>query len=330
MGLRIGGFIFLSLQEYRNRISARQKGVYRIMCLGESTTAIGGKNSYPRQVEKILNQRDIEVKFSVINKGVVGADSGEIISQLEDNLNKYNPDMVITMMGINDEACTMPHEDILTKEDTLFFKTFRIYKLTKLLHARIITKLEVIREEEVFKEAIKMNPGNDHLYAELGFHYRIRDKYDKAEKVLKKAIEINPENEMAYRALASLYGELGKCKLAKDYFKKANGLSLSAYNPVMCHNYQRLREIVARKGIKLVCVQYPVRSIEPLKKMLEDKDGIIFVDNEIVFKKALEQVSYDEYFTDMLGGDFGHCTLKGNGLLAKNIANTILKECFLE
>ena len=62
--------------------------------------------------------------------------------------------------------------------------------------------------------------------------------------------------------------------------------------------------------------------------MFENKEGIIFVDNEMVFRKALKQASYDEYFTDMFAGDFGHCTPKGNRLLAENIANVILKECF--
>jgi hypothetical protein len=33
---------------------------------------------------------------------------------------------------------------------------------------------------------------------------------------------------------------------------------------------------------------------------------------------------------DMFGGDFGHCTEKGNQLLAQNIADTILKEVFHE
>ena len=39
IGLRMGGFIVMSLQEYRNHISMKQKGTYRIMCLGESTTS---------------------------------------------------------------------------------------------------------------------------------------------------------------------------------------------------------------------------------------------------------------------------------------------------
>ncbi|MCX5702370.1 MAG: hypothetical protein NTW64_05310, partial [Candidatus Omnitrophica bacterium] len=56
-GLRLGGFIILSLQEYRNNLSIRQKGAYRIICLGESTT----QNQYPPFLEEILNQRNIGI-----------------------------------------------------------------------------------------------------------------------------------------------------------------------------------------------------------------------------------------------------------------------------
>ena len=66
----------------------------------------------------------------------------------------------------------------------------------------------------------------------------------------------------------------------------------------------------------------------PLKKMFKDSNGIIFVDNEKIFKEALKNASFKEYFMDMFAGDFGHCTPKGNKLLAKNVANAILKERF--
>jgi len=71
-----------------------------------------------------------------------------------------------------------------------------------------------------------------------------------------------------------------------------------------------------------------MRSVEPLKEMFRNREGIIFVDNERPFKERVAKEGYDEYFADMFGGDFGHCTEKGNRLLAGNIANTILKECF--
>jgi len=55
---------------------------------------------------------------------------------------------------------------------------------------------------------------------------------------------------------------------------------------------------------------------------------IIFIDNEISFKAAVKRSSYNDYFQDAFGGDFGHGTLKGNRLLAENTARVILKEVF--
>ena len=430
IGLRIGGFVFLSLQEYRNRISLKEQRAYRIMCLGGSTTAIGGKDSYPTQLQEILNQQDIGIKFSVINKGVDGIDSADIVSRLENNLDKYTPDMVITMMGINDGEGTIVYEDSLAFKTKSFFKAFRTYKLVKLLKLHIKNKtqerykevkeinsdfvlgwlyseqeridvfklreelLEVAEEilkkaievnprntvaylelgccykrqrkydqaEEMFQKAIETNPKKDSVYLESGCLYNEQGKYNQAKEMLKRTIEINPENIQAYselghcyrcqgeykqaeemfkkaiginprsaelhNGLAICYKEQGKNKLAEEYFRKANKLRLETYNPVTRYNYQKLKEVVIQRGIKLICVQYPVRSVEPLKKMLEPHEGIIFVDNEMVFKKALKYGRYDEYFTDNFGGDFGHCTRKGNRLLAENIADVILKECF--
>jgi hypothetical protein len=71
-----------------------------------------------------------------------------------------------------------------------------------------------------------------------------------------------------------------------------------------------------------------VRSLEPLKKIFEGQSGIILVDNENIFIKAIQKDGYSAYFTDAFGGDFGHCTEKGNKLLAENIANAILKKLF--
>nr|MBU1328568.1 hypothetical protein [Candidatus Omnitrophota bacterium] len=73
-----------------------------------------------------------------------------------------------------------------------------------------------------------------------------------------------------------------------------------------------------------------MRNIAPLKKIFkEEMEGsIVFVDNERIFKDAVKDKGYKEYFNDMFDGDFGHCTPKGNKLLAENIASTILKEVF--
>ena len=85
--------------------------------------------------------------------------------------------------------------------------------------------------------------------------------------------------------------------------------------------------MVIERGIKLVCVQYPMRSTEPLKKIFDSTEGIIFADNQIIFKNKLRSGKYEDYFVDNFGGDFGHGTPKGNQLIAQNVADTILKHC---
>jgi len=517
LGLRLGGFIFLSLQEYKNRISLKQKGTYRILCLGESTTA----GQWPGPLEDALNQKDIGIRFSVIDKGIPGTNTGVILSQLEDNLDKYNPQMVITMMGINDRKYILPYEDIPAKKAILFFRSFRTYKLIRLLRLHIINKAREIgvyrprdkkentndstklgsflnQQEEIlkkvieidpeneqgyfrlgryyrkigehnkseemfkkaieidpenekcyfrlgryyrkigehnksggmFKKAIEMNPENEEGYLGLGKYYRDKGEYNKAEEMFKKAIEIDPENEEGYlqlgryyrdkgghnkaeemfkkaieidpenewgylglgkyyiekgeldkaeemfkktieidpvnewgylqlgkyyrdkgehnksggmfkkaieidpendkliAALAVFYMEKGEYTLAEECSKKAESLRTGHYNPATHHNYQRLKEIVTEGGIRLVCVQYPMRNIELLKRMFKEKEGSIFVDNEKLFKEVVGKEGHDEYFTDLFAGNFGHCTPKGNRLLAENIANRILKEYF--
>ena len=165
--------------------------------------------------------------------------------------------------------------------------------------------------------------------------YRSHGKKDEADKVLKDAmtavengIKDDPSNDKLHKLLVRLYEEFEEHALAEAHRAKYEFSKPESYNSVTRYNYRRLKRIVLDRGIKLVCVQYPMRSIAPLKKMLEPNDGAVFVDNEAVFKEALKDSSYDEYFEDRFGGDFGHCTPEGNRLLAGNIADTVIRECF--
>ncbi len=192
-----------------------------------------------------------------------------------------------------------------------------------------LTQGKFFQAEDSFKKAIELNSGSDSAYAGLGRSYRGQGKSSQAEEALKQAIELNPKNDRAYGTLSLLYEETGKPELAKEHAQKAQGLRLGHYVPLTDNNYRTLKEILDKRGARLVCVQYPMRSIEPLKKIFEvNAEGVIFVDNERIFRDAVKKYGYNAYFTDMFAGDFGHCTDKGNRLLAENIANVILKEAF--
>ncbi len=75
-------------------------------------------------------------------------------------------------------------------------------------------------------------------------------------------------------------------------------------------------------------MQYPRRPLKPLTQIFDSNKGIIFVDNERVFKDAINKGAYEDYFYDRFAGDFGHCTTEGNRLLANNIAEALIREYF--
>ncbi|MDD4894411.1 MAG: tetratricopeptide repeat protein [Candidatus Omnitrophica bacterium] len=448
ISLRLAGLTLSSLQQYRNYLATKQKGAYRILCLGESTTA----GQYPSYLERILNQRNTGIKFSVIDAGVCGTNTSRILDKLESNLDKYRPDMVITMMGANDWGMHMPYEDISSRKDINFLGSFKTYKLTRLLWLHIVTKINSLnynkpdkytaqpelpiqkkelewvkaegkamqlnpkddkaytalgwvyqvqgklseaeasfrkavelspksdtayvglgfvylskdkprkaealfrkaiqlnsknngayvglgqfyqsqgkfsKAEAALKKAIQLNPKDDVAYTVLGQFYQSQGKFSKAEAALKKAIQLNPKDDKAYGALKALYVQTGNLKLARDCAKKFEETGFSRYPVMTIDNYYKIRLILNKKGIIYVCAQYPACNLGTLKNIFQgNAEGIVFVDNERIFKDALRQGNYDDYFSDNFGGDFGHCTSKGNRLLAENIANTILKEVF--
>jgi len=480
-GLRISGFIILSLQEYRNIHSLSRQGSYRILCLGESTT----QEEYPRFLEEILNQRDIGVKFSVIDKGKAATNTTIILNQVELYLDKYKPDMVVAMMGVNDSGPHMIYEKPSFSKSLLFLRSFKTYKLMRFLWLRIINKvketglyrphnnqqsscerkssfLDIVvskafaqeennpdndkaylelglsyrsggqlkKAEECLKKSLELNPNNEKAYVALGLLYKDQSELKKAEECLKKALELNPNNERAcielrwlcqgpgafpqiekylnkalelnprnyeayvelgllyrdhgdfkraaeclgkamelnpkldrayldfgwlyliqgklpqaeeyfrkglemcpqktklYSALNILYGEMGKATAGRDYSYRSEESKPGNLYTETAQNYRRLKEILDKRNVKLVCVQYPLRDLDPLKRVFDDPRGIIFVDNQQSFKQAVSSGGYKLYFRDMFAGDFGHCTNKGNRLLAQNIADAILFRLF--
>jgi len=216
--------------------------------------------------------------------------------------------------------------------------------------------------EKELKKATQLAPDNERAYLELGWYYRCYGKYFQAERAFKRVVELKKNDvDTAYLELASIYLILGRYSEAERAFKERlkinpqditaqmglahlyekTGIGISEktaqkikmaqenyYDNNTTDNFKRLKAILDRRGVKLVCVQYPMRSLGPLKDIFLGEKGAFFVDNEMLFKKALSKSGYNEYFIDMFAGDFGHCTEKGNRLLANNIADTILKEVF--
>jgi tetratricopeptide (TPR) repeat protein len=428
--MRFCGFVFVEAQHLRNIFRLRHRGSYVVLCLGESTTC----NQYTRFLGELLN-KGVENKYKVIDEGVVATDTNRIMSNLYSQLQEYKPDIVVVMMGVNDDTQYDCAIESLSRYP--FLHSMKVFKLFSYLKRNMSFKLkgtpvfvgtkpvttdkmlmfhnedlinvsgmEVSAEEYIkkgmYEKALRIYkkiaappaynwharlrlcdiyslqktlsdgekilklgweiPFHDNMTVYgLGEYYLYHNRYNEAADAFRKYIKLAPaghvtgytalfrtyfeigEEDKAINAImdgmkkypdeASFYGVLGfgyiqrhQYELADESFRKDEQIALKYFNTMTKKNYNALINEVEKRGIRPICMQYPVRSVEPLKKILSDNANygdIIFVSNEETFKEALRKCRYDEIFTDQFAGDFGHCTDKGNKMIAENLANAM-------
>ena len=187
--LQMAGLGYAAWKGYMNRgfsPAPSDKGAYRILCLGESTT----DGQWPYPLEKMLNDKSIGIRFEVIDKGKGGTTTDFIVLGLEQNLDRYKPDMVIAMMGINDYNKDFVYEIA----GAPLYKRSRIYRLIRILRARITGRLAESPQGKELKHiegndmgikeiGTKENPQSEHEYMELGNLYWQRREYEESERM---------------------------------------------------------------------------------------------------------------------------------------------------
>ena len=146
--MRLFGWAHMYLQEQGNRIEQTNQRDVVILCIGESTTAQGGKDSWPKQLEQILNSIQRQKIFHVINQGLTGRNTDHILEKLPEYLDSYKPHYVLAMVGINDRFENIGNIDNNTIPDNsslrLYFENFRTYKLMKWIASGIHNRLKKI------------------------------------------------------------------------------------------------------------------------------------------------------------------------------------------
>ncbi|MCR4662617.1 MAG: hypothetical protein K5622_01860, partial [Endomicrobiaceae bacterium] len=154
-----------------------------------------------------------------------------------------------------------------------------------------------------------------------------KDVVEKINEIIQDSVNNDPNmytkiRKMGYIAL-NYFVEKEYIK-ANNCFDLQTNLLLKNISKQTTINYFKLYNICKNNKIKLIAMQYPVRSIKPLKEILKDCEGVTFISNEEKFKQALKTYKIEDIFNDRFAGDFGHCTDLGNTLIAENVAETIL------
>lgn len=494
-GLRFSGYLIHIPKNMRNMDAAQGVQDIRILCIGESTT----DSQWPQRLEVALRERGLaDYRFSIFDEGMTSVDTARLLAELPAHMQRYDPQLVIAMVGINDYPDTIAYTFSLSDRITLFFSSLRITKLAAILYQRTRFSFYKIGEaiaapdlfetkkNEIFSEYQDRDKDGGYYHA-LGELYYSYYKYDEAIALLKEGIQRQPESPELFTLLVLCYCDSGKIDLARECaqealtrmpdqralliaagrsshfkileemekgkkqrdsdllkqlddeveayflraykldpanldnletivsyyiekkedevvaelldeiksyqaengsiydsdlvfniaeslmrtgdFKKARelyaeGITLHPEKPAfyrgyaLCslelkdqataeiyfdkisqtgtagyfdgtiHNINLMKKVVESCGATFVAMQYPIRSIDTLKNMIKVDATVIYVDNGQSFRDAVYHGQWREYFVDNFGFDFGHCTPKGNRLIARNVAQTLAETYF--
>jgi len=477
-----------------------------LLAIGESSTALGGKDAWPAQAGRMLDAMNLGVRFQVVNQGIPGTDSTGLLEKLPANLARWKPDIVMVMMGINDgKKAFLDLGDYENASPVVsFLRNFKIYRLFSFyrvtqdddwtrerstaaraareaaLRARIAatptdedlasladlyaeagrpddaasarwdrvrdfpspaawTALarhlddqgDTVRKEQVLREATAAFPTDHGLWRalvqtvsqrsdikevlalldrqvlvlpdaaswlDLADGYAAAGRLPEAGQALRQAaaagagdvgnarlgaIEARQghaaEAEAAFRAsvqgdptgsgwlaFGRFLRQQGRSEEAMEAFSQALALGSDAWpfsipedrainpgpsaawlematlalesgdrakaiaylgyvtpNPITARNFLALADQVRAASARLVVVQYPLRDPWPLHLTVLPEPGVVFVDNEPAFRKAVAKDGYDAVFIDAYAVDFGHCSPRGNAIIADNVSRAI-------
>ncbi len=194
-----------------------------ILCLGDSFTygiGAGFENSYPVQLERVLNARSPKEKFVVFNYGVPGNNSTQVLEKMRAAFFRTRPDAVVVMSGCNDNwnfsrvawQWNWPAllADLLVSRSKLT-RLIAVYSQQREAARPVLSR----RTGDALAERTR-DPGKLIAYGNV---YRGYGQYDRAVIFYKKAIALSPQ----YRTGLL---ELGRCyRLNREYRKAVAALA---------------------------------------------------------------------------------------------------------
>ena len=158
--------------------------------------------------------------------------------------------------------------------------------------------------------------------------YRETDRSDKAIALFEEAIALHPEAEFFHRALSGIYHGLGENERAAAYLEVSEELAARHVLYATRFAFRQLRKILEDAKVEVVMMQYPLRSVAALQRLWGPSRGVLFLNNQPLFRQAVSEYGYDAIFIDRFAGDFGHCTIVGNRIIALNLVLSVFEPRF--
>ena len=180
------------------------------------------------------------------------------------------------------------------------------------------------RSETFYRHAIELNPDNLWALSDLAYILIHQQKPEEAITLLKHAISIRNDYPLLHFRLAHALRMIRNPEEAGKSQARGRELQGKILNALTVENLTKIRDLASEEGASLIIMQYPTRSLAPLRHQFDPTHGLHLVSNETNFLHAIQALGSEVLFEDMFAGDFGHCTPRGNGLIASNLAPVVL------
>ncbi len=201
---------------------AKPEGVYRIALLGDSATEgmqVALKDTYGKQLEALLNRttQAADKKIEVINFGCSSYSNGQETLQLEQQVAKFHPDLVVMMYNRGDyienirDPSTMKAEPRpyfhmdengqLVQDNTIMEfnkkafqpdattdflrKNSRIYGV--MCHTNLALSLNELLYSKLKNSLLKMLPGSKDGWKRVAVPYTIQDPWKVTQTIIERA-----------------------------------------------------------------------------------------------------------------------------------------------
>lgn len=167
-------------QKTEQKIKSKDNNSIRILCIGESTTY----GQYPKFLPYFLN-KETDKKFVVIDCGIPGTNMKNVAERITEQINYFQPDIIVSMMGINDAQFN----------DKQIYKNYPI----KIFNLFLIIKRNI---ENIVASKLYAQENTKEYYQ------KIVDNYFNTGKGLEILIDIadkNPKDEEAIKSLIYTY-----------------------------------------------------------------------------------------------------------------------------
>jgi tetratricopeptide (TPR) repeat protein len=161
--------------------------------------------------------------------------------------------------------------------------------------------------------------------AEISFRF---GAYEDARFLINRALESRPNlpirhEEMLVGWLARATAAAGHEGEARELRARLERLNLEFFKEYTRYNYSRIVDLLRERDIAVITMQYPTLSIEALKKVLDGRDDVLYLENVENFDRALRETSYTTIFCDSFAGSFGHFNEAGEELVAANVTRAV-------